>query len=1465
MKLKKKILIIVLAFSFVNINAQIILTDDTSFCSPQPYDLHALSSIQSSMATDDLHDGVVPIGFNFDFYGGTYDKCVVSGNGYITFDTSVANTGSPWVIGTAIPNPGQMPENAIMAPWQDINTGVVGNIYYGTTGVAPNRRFTVTWCSIAMFSCTQMLHTSQVVMYEGSNKIEMYIKDKPLCTTWNGGAAIQGLVDATSTNFDIVFDPLLLQSRNFPLQWTATNEGWEFIPNGTTAYNINAIPYVPIVAGVANWFDATGNIIGTGPTITVNPTNTTTYYCEISGACIDSTITNLDSVTVSITGCFDVNLSSAEASCLGTDGTITSSLPPNVSTSPWLIELKDFNGTNIQVANNVMSTTYTFSNVVVGPYIVKLTDGLGFSSQDTISVFQIPNPLSVSTNHQDVKCYDGSDGVISVIPTGGALPYSFFKNGVLTTNAYPYDSVFANLSAGTYIMSVVDDNSCMNKDTVVIDAPKFPLQAKSQSKIVACYGSSDSYAVGSASGGSPGYSYEWFDDTYTSFSLNDTAFGLSSGSYYLEVMDANGCDTFTSVQVISPQTSLTGNPQIFGVLCKGDSTGMLVGDAGGSWAPYRYYWFNSLGDTIQDSGVRLGRDTLSGLVAGSYDLHVYDSRDCFVNYSLLVGEPSTSLSIDSMAVITSNVCYGDSVGAARLYASGGMPNYTYSWSSGHSTLIASDLKSGYHSVVLSDDWGCEVVDSIYVPENPEIVSELGVVQNASCYGYNDGSCYVTSVGGVPSYTYFWSNGHTGFSMPDTASGLLHGSYYVTTRDILGCEVVDSIYISEPLPLSMEASELDWIDCYGAADGLAYATASGGTLPYTFSWDNGTWIGDTISSLTSGLHTVVVTDEKGCTASDTVFIHEPTELLIAIDESQTILAYCIGVNTASLTSLASGGTPGYSYEWNDNVVNPQTTPVATSLLAGVYTVTVTDSKGCTASATSDIDTLTNTMDAQVNSLVQYIGGNDVSCFGEDDGSAFVLAWGAHAPYTYQWYGPSGFTSVNDSIFDLVAGTYSVTIRDTNDCMINRSIVMDQPDQLYFTTLGSVDESCLGACNGEVLLSANGGELPYTGIATDNVTGSVLSTLMTTDSVFAGVCSGDYTISLTDVNGCSSQLINGGVDQQVVGYGVSTSANINPSTITNVLCNGSATGSLGVLNPNMNAGYSYSWENVSNPGVVISTSTQVNNLVAGTYVLSAHYADADNLGQNYAGCTTTDTVTITELMALSSLGSVTAVDCYGNATGSISISQITGGTSPYAMQWNPGGQNTNLTAGTYTLTITDANTCSEVDTFEVTEPQALSASITKVGYVLTASTPNGGVSPYSYSWRESSLPMQQIGTGMSYTVTNYGDYYVLVTDANGCVTESNSFTFDDVSGLDGNLLPELSIYPNPFRDATTVDFGRVVSSVDLRLVDVYGKLIEEYSLVEVDKYLLKRDRKAAGIYFLEIEMEGNEKLVYKLIID
>ena len=1119
-----------------------------------------------------------------------------------------------------------------------------------------------------------------------------------------------------------------------------------------------------------------------------------------------------------------------------------------------------------------------------GTYYVIASDISGCSSiSDTFSINAPPFALKDFTvSYTDISCWDDTDGSIGIFIDDytNILSYNFYLDGTLNSNSHPLDTFWNNVSEGDHLIQIVDSAYlCDTSFYISISAPIYPLQVLASSEVAVCSGGNSGELVGTSAGGSPGYIYSWYETgNPVSFSNSDTVSGLIAGSYYLSVEDANGCDTFTTVNIIEPPFALQGSSQIFAVACKGDNTGMIVGDAGGGWGPYRYFWLNSVGDTLQSSlGYVSDRDTLFDLYSGVYQLHIYDFKDCFVNYFLNISEPSFALSIDSILLVEGVACYGDSVGKAILYASGGQPNYAYLWDNGETSTIANGLTSGDRLVVLSDDWGCEVVDSIYIPESSLIESDLTIIQDVSCYGDTNGIATIISVGGSSStYTYFWSQGQQTVDVnSDVAYGLLQGSYYVTTRDVLGCEVVDSIYISEPEPLSMEAFELDWIDCYGANDGLAAATAVGGTLPYTFDWKDSTGTviatGDTINTLAPGLHTVVVTDVKGCSASDTVFTHEPTELMIVIDATQTILPYCIGVNTASLAAVADGGTPGYTYVWDDNVNLPQTTTTASDLLAdnynssdSSYSITVTDAKGCTASVSTDtLRFYVESMDASVASLYQYASGsldsNEVSCFGYNDGGAEVTAWGAHAPYVYQWFGGSSATIA--TIDNLYAGTYSVTIRDTNNCMVNRSIVLVEPSSLTFNTSTNIAESCLGACDGEVFVdSLAGGVAPYAALLMNNITTLSSSHLMSTTDFILEVCSGDYTVALTDINNCPSTVISGGVNQQVVGYDTYTVAEI--AVLTDTICHASSLGVLNVLNPNLSMAYSYSWENVNNTGFVIPPGIQASSLTAGIYVLLADY-------NNTLGCTTTDTIEIIEYSAITNAVTIEHVDCYGESNGKINA-VASSGVSPYTYSWNTNpiqntAQATGLSAGTYVCTVTDDNTCENIFTYNVTEPQVLTVNITESSYVLTAGTPLGGTAPFSYSWREQSPPNTSIGTGITYTVTSYGIYYVVVTDANGCTAQSNSFEDigTGISQLSSRIA--LSIYPNPFREETTVDFGREIQQASIRVVDVFGKLIEEYSIEKTDKHILKRKNKSSGIYFIEIEVEDKEKAIYKLIVE
>ena len=1441
--IKRFTFVLIFLFSIV-VNAQIILTQDTIICGTQNLTLQAFSggsNGNSLFLTDDTHSPIVNIGFPFTFYGTAYTDLLISTNGYITFDLSNAGLYSPWTNNIPIPNPGQIPENAIMAPWHDIDPSVGGVIYEGVNGVAPNRVYVVTWCSVPMFSCNSMINTQQIKLYEGSNKIEMFLQDKPLCLTWAGGTAIQGTVDATSTNFDIVTDPIFLLPRNWPLTWTATNEGWEFIPNGPTAYTINSIPFQPIVAGTINWFDNNWNQIGIGDSITVSPTTTTTYYASINRC--DSGGTVIDSITITLASNITSQLTSNDASCFGNDATLT--VAPDLSTTspPWNIQLMDDNGNIILVQNNVWSN-HTFTGLYPGTYSVHVAEPItGCSGLSSLVVKQVHIDLSLNAFSKNISCFEGNDGYIAVYADSGYPPYQYFIDGVLNTNPPPYDTAFFNnLSAGTYVLSVMDTVNCLIRDTVTITDPNYPLQALAASKTTTCYGKDQGIAVVQGAGGTLPYSYNWYNSGQVSFSFNDSVYGLFAGTYYAEVTDANGCDTFATINVIQPQTPLTASIQIMDVACKGDSTGYIVATAGGSYAPYSYYWLSGP-DTLQAAShpVNITRDSLNNLPTGSYELHIYDAWGCFESYSNVVSE-STNPLVSTLNKIQDVDCFGDSTGSVQLIVNGGVPNYTYLWDNGETTIIATNLNAGLHTVWITDDWGCLIEDTISISENSLIEDSITIIQNVSCYGGSDGAVVITSFGGVGSHSYDWSNNHISTSQPDTNSGLLFGSYYVLIEDQLGCRVVDSVFISEPNVLETEASLVAHITCFGFDNGIATAIAIGGTTPYTFAWDstNGQ-SGDTAFYLTPGIHTVFVMDAKGCTASDTVIITQPNQIIVNIIDSLTIHPYCTGVTSAELTAIASGGTPGYSYLWDDNATIPQTTATATGLAAGIYTITVTDSRDCVATDTTDISTYTNSMDAKIDTQL-FAGNVNVSCFGANDGIAIVSAWGAHAPYTYQWFGPNNYTATNDSIDNLFAGAYSVNIEDTNGCLINRYINLTEPDLLQFTSYLSTNETCLGACNGTVTLEILGGTFPYFGIATNTSTTNVITSQILSDTItFPGICSGIYTIALTDTNNCQSTLIQGGNNQQIIGTSISTYAIIDPTTIQNLICYGVPTGELSVQNPMPAPNYTYSWEDLL--GNVVSTDTIADSLSAQTYVLLAHYSDSNG---TYAGCTTTDTITITQTDEIMINATINDALCNGQSSGSITTA-ATGGTPNYIYFWHPNGQATpninNLISGTYSVDITDNNNCYKTDTFTIGEPTAIVVSITQNSNQLV-STVSGGTPNYSYQWSSGQ-------TNHNIIANNPGAYTLTITDANGCVQSSNTIMITSIIEIE---IEQFSLYPNPFKQETLLEFGALKDVVSVKILDVCGNTLEAYELKNTEQFTIKRGAKASGIYFLEVKVDG-----------
>ena len=278
-----------------------ISTPDTVVCPNTSVTLNTLSlgtppTNPTFSAQDDAYSTAVPIGFTFNFFGNNYSQCLISLNGYIKFDLGQAGNFSPWNITQAIPgNPNVL--NSVMGFYSDIIPLLgtnPGTIDYQTIGTAPNRKFVVSFCDCPMFSCTNMVASFQIMLYETTNEIEVHIANAPNCPTWNAGAAIEGIQNATGT---IAYP---VPGRNYPTQWSAFQSSHRWTPTGPNTYTVTAIPYAPVpgVNAPVTWYANGITPVGNGPSVTVTPV-TNTFYVAEAVKCQD---TMRDTVYVTIGG-----------------------------------------------------------------------------------------------------------------------------------------------------------------------------------------------------------------------------------------------------------------------------------------------------------------------------------------------------------------------------------------------------------------------------------------------------------------------------------------------------------------------------------------------------------------------------------------------------------------------------------------------------------------------------------------------------------------------------------------------------------------------------------------------------------------------------------------------------------------------------------------------------------------------------------------------------------------------------------------------------------------------------------------------------------------------------------------------------------------------------------------------------------------------------------------------------------
>ncbi|MEO5642282.1 MAG: PKD domain-containing protein [Bacteroidia bacterium] len=665
---------------------------------------------------------------------------------------------------------------------------------------------------------------------------------------------------------------------------------------------------------------------------------------------------------------------------------------------------------------------------------------------------------------------------------------------------------------------------------------------------------------------------------------------------------------------------------------------------------------------------------------------------------------------------------------------------------------------------------------ITVNANPNLTASSQT--NVSCNGGSNGSATVGISGGSPTYNYNWTPGNPAGDGTVTVTGLSASTFTCTVTDANSCTDTQTFTLTQPSAISLTAAAQTNLTCNGGSNGAASVNAAtGGAGGFTYNWTPGNPTGDgtvSVTGLAAGSYTCTATDANGCTATRTFSITQPT--VVTATTSQTNITCNAAANGIASVS-ASGGTPSYTYSW---APSGGTAASATGLAAGNYTCTITDANGCMLTKTFSI-----TQPAVLDAIKTTF---NVSCFGGNDASGSVAPTGGTGPFTYSWT-PLGGNAATAS--NLVAGSYTCTITDANGCTKGKNFLITQPSPISISMSGA-DENCSGG-DGQATATPSGGTGPYTYLWAPG--GQTTQTAL-------NLSAATYTCTVTDANGCNGNntfVVNN------VGCGGSPVAAFSGTPTT--VCSGA---SVAFTDLSSNTPTSWTW---SFPGGSPSGSSAQNPTVS--YSTPGSY----NVTLTVTNASGSDALTMTSYITVaappSASGTVTNISCFASTDGSIDLTPT--GNAPFTYLWSPSAQTTQdrsgLTAGSYSVTVTDVNGCTFMTSFSITQPTAITAVMSGANSTCpdndgtATAAPSGGTSPYTYLWSP--------GGQTTATAANLpaATYTCAITDANGC-SSSRTFTVNQTgcgpahltSGFCGITLPSLSqqIYCTAVTNATNYQY-------------------------------------------------------------
>ncbi|MFN7703292.1 MAG: beta strand repeat-containing protein, partial [Chryseotalea sp.] len=1073
---------------------------------------------------------------------------------------------------------------------------------------------------------------------------------------------------------------------------------------------------------------------------------------------------------------------------------------------------------------------------------------------------QVLTAKTLSYNTFDVSCTGAANGQLTATPSLGTGPYLF---SIDAGASFFTSNVFNGLSAagGPYVVRVRDFNGCIANSTplTIVDPPALTVTAARSfdhnGADVSCQAASDGEITATAVGGTGtvvplSYTYQILELASNTSGNGDGVYdGLRAGTYTILARDLNGCQaTANVVTLIDPPAILPTAVLTSPVSCNGSNDGVITVTATGGTELGTYTF-----TLVQPPATTNNTGIIGGLGAGTYTIRVQDDNNCFViSNPVNVTQPSA---LTAFASVTSNYngakisCFGADDAQVTVTPNGGNGGYTFllvQGTNGTGDVDGSyeNLPPGNYSIQVSDVEGCTVTTALVnVAEPTQVIATAIISDNISCFGVSDGEITVFANGGTGAYTFERVALPTNISNTSGVfGGLADGTYNFNVRDLNLCLGTTSQVIVQPTQVVASATvdtpyNGTQISCNGASDGIIRVSGTGGTGSYSFKVKEPGPTGITFNSssgvfnnLRAGIgYEYTVTDIEGCFDSDFIDIEEPdvvtgTASIVFPPAFNGQAIRCFGESNASVNIVGSGGVGSitgvfnFTYTITELPLNNSgfNSGTFTGLPAGTFNATVRDANGCPFAVAPFVITPPTQLQISGSVTSNYFG-QQITCFGEDDGIITATASGGVTAYTYELLLAPGGTTVGapqaSTVFNgsIPANTYQIKLTDANGCeRTSANIVVSQPTQITATASLVKGIDCFGDNNAIIRVTRSGGTsgnavYTFTNPPTPAPTPPSASTGTTaTFFDFTNVSFGTgFGFTVTDINGCPSPISNL-IDVVEPPQLVVTAVKRSPyNGGRDISCFGAKDGIVDVTSVGGTGTVEFKFDQDFG-----NTSGQTSGVFINLDVYPAPGLTFTGKDDNECEATSNPVLLIQpDPISTTAAGSAINnanrggfdISCFNGNDGTLEVaiplSGEFGGTPAYTYTLlenplNNSGQSngvfTNLRAGNYRVRIIDVNNCSFITpTATIIQPTRLTVTAVKQSPYngfdvscdvatdgrLTVTATNGGVPAYSYQlFKEGISTTEPIAGNVFNNLEANVLYTVVVTDLNDCTAES-----------------------------------------------------------------------------------------------